>query len=213
MVPWKLLLLKFNTDSSVLKFPKHCGILPLKLLLDKFMIWKVLILQIQGGISPVSLLFAIKRMYMDCGRIGNGCWSKLEVRSTNCKLGGVRLQWSESYGKDPNIVKTASPWLTAIGEFLHGFCCRIETKSWAGFEFLRILGTQLCCKTTMPVCRIGVRLSSCYYQWQQRDCCVKDQVPKGLSCLKTGSSPQCHSSCSMKHQNWRDSPIQRLMVE
>jgi hypothetical protein len=73
MVPWKLLLLKFNTDSSVLKFPKHCGILPLKLLLDKFMIWKVVILQIQGGISPVSLLFAIKRMYMDCGRIGNGC--------------------------------------------------------------------------------------------------------------------------------------------
>jgi hypothetical protein len=37
--------------------------LPLKLLLDKLMIWKVVILQIQCGISPVSLLFAIKRIH------------------------------------------------------------------------------------------------------------------------------------------------------
>ena len=58
MVPWKLFIPKFNTDSSVLKAPQ--AMLPLKLLLDKLMIWKVVILQIQGGISPVSLLFAIK---------------------------------------------------------------------------------------------------------------------------------------------------------
>ncbi|KAJ6881077.1 hypothetical protein NC651_027807 [Populus alba x Populus x berolinensis] len=47
---------RFKIERDLLKFPKHCGIKPLKLLLDKSRSRRNLSLQIEEEISPVNLL-------------------------------------------------------------------------------------------------------------------------------------------------------------
>ena len=55
MGPSKLLRLRSNTSRDFLKLSIHGGILPLKLLLDKSSVAREVMLQISGGISPISL--------------------------------------------------------------------------------------------------------------------------------------------------------------
>ncbi|KAJ6881193.1 hypothetical protein NC651_027909 [Populus alba x Populus x berolinensis] len=56
IVPRRLFMPRCNTKSMLLKFPKHSGVEPLKLLLDKSRTRRFLSLQIEEEISPVSLL-------------------------------------------------------------------------------------------------------------------------------------------------------------
>uniref|UniRef100_A0A6N2LT27 Uncharacterized protein n=1 Tax=Salix viminalis TaxID=40686 RepID=A0A6N2LT27_SALVM len=51
-----LFMPRFKTERELLKFPKHCGTEPLKLLLDKSRNRRSLRLQIEDEISPVNLL-------------------------------------------------------------------------------------------------------------------------------------------------------------
>ena len=56
IVPRRLFMPRFKIERELLKFPKHCGINPLKLLLDKSRSRRNLSLQIEEEISPVNLL-------------------------------------------------------------------------------------------------------------------------------------------------------------
>ena len=56
MSPLKLLFRRSSTEAELLMLPKHCGSLPLKLLLDNWRITRDVRLQIAGGISPFKRL-------------------------------------------------------------------------------------------------------------------------------------------------------------
>jgi hypothetical protein len=70
---------RFKTDRELLKFPIHCGIKPLKLLLDKSRNRRNLSLQIEEEISPVNLLLDAR------ARTSRFSFLKIELGIGPCK--------------------------------------------------------------------------------------------------------------------------------
>lgn len=81
MWPSRLLFFKCRVISSVLKFPRHGGIVLLKLLSDKERYWRELKLQIDGGIYPDNLLFETKKTCVEGGGTRIDPWILLFRRS------------------------------------------------------------------------------------------------------------------------------------
>jgi len=80
IVPWRLFMPRFKTERELLKFPKHCGIKPLKLLLDKSRSRRTLSLQTEEEISPVNLLLDARE------RASRFSCLKIELGIGPCKL-------------------------------------------------------------------------------------------------------------------------------
>ena len=69
MIPWKLFIFRSNT-WMLIEFPRHCGITPDKLLLDKRRYSSELKLQNDEGIAPVMLLCETENNDRNGGRAG-----------------------------------------------------------------------------------------------------------------------------------------------
>ena len=96
-MPERLFILKFKTSKPILKFDKHLGRLPTKLLLDKIRIERLVALHIDKGIFPAILLFAIEKKSVKGDGSGSGPSKLLSSRRTLTKL----VQFLKLLGIEP----------------------------------------------------------------------------------------------------------------
>ncbi|KAJ6881085.1 hypothetical protein NC651_027815 [Populus alba x Populus x berolinensis] len=95
IVPRRLFMPRFKSERELLKFPKHCGIKPLKLLLDKSRTRRNLSLQIEEEISPVNLLLDART------RASRFSCLKIELGIGPCKPNNKRTLLTLDEGKEP----------------------------------------------------------------------------------------------------------------
>lgn len=77
MIPWKLFIRR--SKNFTVELTRHCGICPLKLLLDISRYWIELKLQNDEGISPVKLLSNTKTHLLWDGRSRSDSESQIQV--------------------------------------------------------------------------------------------------------------------------------------